>query len=115
MTNGHCSDLNILNFFKIMPDIIIAIIPIIYALIATIGEPPKIAPQINAINGTLAPQGIKEVVIMVILLSETLSMVLDAIMPGTEQPVPTRIGINDLPDSPNFLNSLSKTKAILDI
>ena len=98
-----------------IPEIIIAAIPIKYAEIATSGEPLKIAPQIKAIKGTFAPQGIKEVVIIVILRSAKDSMVLDAIIPGTEQPVPTKIGIKDLPDQPNFLNRRSKTKAILDI
>ena len=36
-------------------------------------------------------------------------------MAGTEQPVPIKIGMKDFPDKPNFLKTLSRIKAILDI
>ena len=65
-----------------------------------------------AIKGTFAPQGIKVVVIMVIRRSRSFSMVRDAMMPGTPQPVPTSMGIKDLPDRPNFRKIRSRTKAI---
>ena len=68
-----------------------------------------------AMKGTLAPHGMKLVVIIVIRLSRSFSIVLLAIIPGTLQPVPISIGINDLPERPNFLNILSSTKAILAI
>ena len=55
------------------------------------------------------------VVIIVILLSCSLSIVLEAIIPGTPQPVPIRIGIKLLPESPNLLKTLSITNAILAI
>ena len=60
-----------------------------------------------------APQGIKEATIIVILLSLSFSIVLVAIIPGTEHPVPIKIGIKDFPDNPNFLKIRSKIKAIL--
>ena len=65
--------------------------------------------------GSLAPQGINDVVIIVILLSFSLSIVREAKIPGTLHPVPISIGMNDLPESPNFLNILSITNAILAI
>ena len=76
---------------------------------------PKITPEIRAITGSFALHGIKLVVIIVILLSRKFSIVLLAIIPGTEHPVPTSIGIKDLPESPNLRNTLSITNAILDI
>ncbi len=95
-----------------IPDIMIAAIPMKYALVATHAEPPKIAPAIMEMNGTLAPQGINVVVIMVILRSRSFSMVREAIIPGTPHPVPISIGINDFPERPNFLKIRSSTKAI---
>ena len=110
ITNGAGSPANIFVFFSIIPEI--AAIPMKYADVATQAEPPKIAPAIIAINGVLAPQGINVVVIIVIFLSRSFSIVLDAIIPGTPQPVPIRIGINDLPERPNLRNTLSNTNAI---
>ena len=75
----------------------------------------KIAPEIRAITGSFAPQGIKLVVMIVIRLSLRFSIVRVAIMPGTEQPVPISIGIKDFPERPSFLKILSITKAIRDI
>ena len=89
--------------------------PMKYALVATSAEPPNIAPAIIEINGTLAPQGIKVVVIIVIRRSRSFSMVRLAIMPGTPQPTPTSMGMKDLPESPNFLKTRSSTNAILAI
>jgi len=86
--------------------------PTKYVLGATQEAPPKSAPDIKAIIGSLAPQGINVVTIMVIFLSRSFSMVREAIIPGIPQPVPIKIGINDLPESPNFLNILSIMKAI---
>ena len=112
ITNGAGSPANILVFLSIIPDTIIAAIPTKYAEVAIIAEPPKIAPATIEMNGTLAPQGMNVVVIIVIFLSRSFSMVLDAIIPGTPQPVPISIGMNDLPERPNFLNTLSSTNAI---
>ena len=93
----------------------IAAIPTKYALHAT--QPPlsKNAPAIRAMIGSLAPQGIKVVVIIVILRSLSFSIVRDAITPGTPQPEPISIGIKDLPDSPNLrkiLSMINATRAI---
>ena len=90
----------------------IAAMPTKYADVATQAEPPKIAPAIIAMNGTLAPQGIKVVVIIVIRRSRSFSIVLEAIIPGTPQPVPISIGMNDLPERPNLRNIRSRTNAI---
>ena len=93
----------------------IASIPIKYAEVETIAEPPKSAPAIIPINGTLAEQGINVVVMIVIRRSRSFSMVLEAMIPGTPQPVPISIGMKDLPERPNFLKIRSSTKAIRDI
>ena len=90
----------------------IAAIPTKYAEVATQAEPPKIAPAIIAMNGTLAPQGIKVVVIIVIRRSRSFSIVPEAIIPGTPHPVPISIGMNDLPERPNLRNIRSSTNAI---
>ena len=79
---------------------------------ATHGDFPKIAPAIMAINGILAPQGIKVVVMIVIRRSRSFSMVRDAMMPGMPQPVPIKIGIKLLPERPKRRNILSSTNAI---
>ena len=115
ITNGAGSPANIFVFLSMIPEIMIAAIPTKYAEVATQAEPPNIAPAIIAINGTFAPQGINVVVIIVIFRSRSFSIVLDAIMPGTPQPVPISIGMNDLPERPNFLKIRSSTNAILAI
>ena len=92
-----------------------AAIPIKYAEVAISGELLKNAPATNAISGIFAPQGIKPVVITVILLSRSCSMVRDAIIPGTPQPVATSIGIKDLPERPSLRKILSIIKAMRDI
>ena len=75
-------------------------------------QPPKMAPAIIAMNGTFAPQGMKVVVMMVMRRSRSFSMVREAMMPGTPQPVPMSIGMKDLPDRPNLRKIRSRTKAI---
>ena len=89
--------------------------PIKYALGATHHAPPKIAPAIIPMKGSFAPQGIKVVVMIVIRRSRSFSIVRDAMIPGTPQPVPISIGINDLPERPNLRNIRSSTKAMRDI
>ena len=54
------------------------------------------APAIMAMKGTLAPQGMKVVVMMVMRRSRSFSMVREAMMPGTPQPVPISMGMKDL-------------------
>ena len=83
-----------------------AAMPTKYADGATKDDPLKNAPVIRAITGSFAPQGMKLVVMMVILLSLSFSIVLEAIIPGTLHPVPINIGMKDLPDRPNFLKIL---------
>ena len=90
----------------------IAAMPMKYAEVATQALPPKIAPAIMAMKGTFAPQGMKVVVMMVIRRSRSFSMVRDAMMPGTPQPVPMSIGMKDLPERPNLRNTRSRTNAI---
>ena len=78
-------------------------------------ELPKIAPAIIAMNGSFAPQGMNVVVMIVILLSRSFSIVLEAMIPGIPHPVPMRIGMKDLPDRPNLLKIRSRTNATLAI
>ena len=115
ITNGAGSPANILVFLRIIPEVIMAAMPTKYALGATHHAPSKSAPAIKAMIGSFAPQGINVVVIIVILRSRSFSIVLEAITPGTPQPVPMSIGMKDLPERPNFLNILSMINAILAI
>ena len=61
--------------------------------------------------GILAPQGMKPVVIMVIFRSRSCSMVREAMMPGTPQPVATSMGIKLLPERPKRRKMRSMIKA----
>ncbi len=54
-------------------------------------------------------------VIAVMRRSRSDSMVLEAMIPGTPQPVPTMRGMRDFPERPKCLNTRSMTKAILDM
>ena len=113
MTKGAGSPANRLVFFSRIPETTMAATPMKYAEGATHHSPPKKAPAISATMGILAPQGIKVVVIMVILRSLSFSMVRDAMIPGTPQPVPISMGIKDLPDRPNLRKILSMINATL--
>ena len=70
------------------------------------------APATMEMKGIFALQGMKVVVMMVMRRSRSFSMVREAMMPGTPQPVPTRIGMKDLPDRPNLRKMRSRTKAM---
>ena len=55
------------------------------------------------------------VVIIVIRRSRSCSIVREAIMPGTPQPIPISIGMNDLPDNPKrrkIRSMINATRAI---
>ena len=112
ITNGAGSPTNNFVFFKMIPEQIIENIPRKYADGATHGAPSKIAPATIAMNGSLAPQGINVVVIIVILRSLSFSIVREAMIPGTPQPEPINNGIKLFPDKPKYLNTLSMTNAI---
>ena len=70
------------------------------------------APATMEMKGIFALQGMKVVVMMVMRRSRSFSMVREAMMPGTPQPVPTRIGMKDLPERPNLRKMRSRTKAM---
>ena len=98
-----------------IPEQMIAAIPTKYALHATHPALSKKAPAIKAIIGSFAPQGIKVVVMIVILRSRSLSIVLDAITPGTPHPLPINIGMKDFPERPNLRkirSMMNATRAI---
>ena len=95
-----------------MPEMMMAAMPMKYAEVETHALPPNRAPAIMPMNGTFAPQGMKVVVMIVIRRSRSFSMVREAITPGMPQPVPMSIGMKDLPDRPNFRKIRSRTKAI---
>lgn len=61
--------------------------------------------------GIFAPQGMKQVVIMVMRRSRWFSMVREAITPGTPQPEPMSMGMKLLPERPNLRNTRSMIKA----
>ena len=62
--------------------------------------------------GILAPHGMNPVVITVSLRSRSCSMVLEAIMPGTPQPVATNMGMKLLPERPKRRKIRSIMKAM---
>ena len=70
-----------------------------------------IAPAIAVKIGNLAPQLKNGITRTVAVLSFSSESVLVFIMAGTEQPKPIIIGMNALPDKPNFLKILSRIKA----
>ena len=70
------------------------------------------APAIRPTMGIFAPQGMKVVVIIVILRSRSFSMVREAITPGTPQPEPISMGMKLLPERPNLRNMRSIMKAM---
>ena len=78
---------------------------------ATQGELPKRAAAIMPTMGILAPQGMKQVVMMVMRRSRSCSMVRLAMTPGTPQPEEISRGMKLLPDRPNLRNSRSMMKA----
>ena len=112
ITNGAGSPANIFVFFSMIPEQIIAAIPTKYALGATHEAFLNSAPAIRAMIGSLAPHGINVVVIIVILRSLSFSIVREAMIPGTPQPEPISIGMNDLPERPNLRKILSIMNAI---
>ena len=61
--------------------------------------------------GILAPQGTKQVVMMVIRRSRSFSMVREAMTPGTPQPEPMSMGMKLLPERPNLRKIRSIMKA----
>ena len=111
MTKGAGSPAKALNFFMMMPEMTTAAMPMKKADTATRAEPPNIAPAKRPIMGILAPQGMNPVVMMVIFLSRSCSMVREAMMPGTPQPVAMSIGIKDLPLRPKRRKMRSIMKA----
>ena len=81
---------------------------------ATSGEFPKTAPANKLIMGIFAPQGIKQVVMMVIFLACSCSMVREDRIPGTPQPEATSMGMTDLPERPNLRKTRSRINATRD-
>ena len=112
MTKGAGSPANSLVFLRMMPVTTTAAMPMKKAETATQGLLPKMAPAKRPMMGSLAPQGMKPVVMMVIFRSRSCSMVRVARMPGTPQPVATRRGMKVLPDRPKRRKIRSMTKAI---
>ena len=112
ITNGAGSPANHFVFFSTIPEKMMAAMPRKYADGAIQEAPPNTAPARRAMIGSFAEHGMKVVVIIVIRRSRSFSIVLEAIIPGTPQPVPISIGMNDLPERPNLRNIRSSTNAI---
>ena len=112
MTKGAGSPAKALNFFSMMPEMTTAAMPMKKAEVATREEPPNTAPANRPMMGILAPQGMKPVVMMVIFRSRSCSMVREAMMPGTPQPVATSMGMKLFPESPKRRKMRSMMKAI---
>ena len=111
MTKGAGSPAKGCVFFSMIPEMMMAAIPRKYAEGPTHQAPPKRATAIIEMMGSFAPQGMNVVVMMVMRRSRSFSMVREAMTPGTPQPVPIRIGMKDLPESPNLRKIRSKMKA----
>ena len=84
-------------------------IPTRYMVGPTHEASAKNAPANNAITGSFAPQGMNGVSIAVALLSLSLRIVRQAIIPGIAHPVPITIGMTDFPESPTLLKIGSRT------
>ena len=112
ITKGAGSPAKRLVFLSMMPEQMIAAMPMKYAEVDTHALPPNSAPAIIAMNGTFAPQGMKVVVMIVMRRSRSFSMVREAMTPGTPQPTPMSMGMKLLPERPNLRNTRSRTKAI---
>lgn len=69
-------------------------------------------PEIKAMISSLAEQGMKVAVIMVMRRSRSFSIVRLDMMAGTPHPVAINMGIKDFPDKPKRLKIRSMTKAI---
>ena len=111
MTKGAGSPANIFVFFSMMPLTMTAATPMKYAPVDTQPELPNSAPAIRPTMGIFAPQGMKVVVMMVILRSRSCSMVREAITPGTPQPEPISMGMKLLPERPNLRKMRSMMNA----
>ena len=70
------------------------------------------APAMAVSIGNFAPHEKNGITRTVAVLSLSSASVLVLIIAGTEQPKPMIIGINALPERPNFLNALSSMNAI---
>ena len=81
-----------------------------YASGATHHTPPKMAVAMRAMIGNLAEHGMKVVVMTVRRRALSDSMVREAMMPGTPQPVPTIMGTKVLPDRPKRRKRRSRMK-----
>ncbi len=75
------------------------------------GEFGKKVPTIIPMMTVFAVQGMKVVTMMVILRSFSFSMVRLPMMAGTPHPLPIIIGMNDLPERPNFRKMRSMMNA----
>ena len=110
---GAASPAKSLVFLSAMPPSTIMAMPVRSIAAAIHQYSLKKTAENMAMMTVLAPQGMKVAKITVILWSRTFSIVRAAITAGTPQPLPTSIGINDLPESPKLLKSLSMMKATL--
>ena len=70
---------------------------------------------IMAMIGVLAEHGMNVVVMIVMRRSLSFSIVREAIIPGTPQPVPMSMGINDFPERPNLRKIRSRMNATRDM
>src|SRR5574344_588921 len=98
-----------------MPDKTMTAIPRKYIAGAINTESGKNVEVIIPIITDLAVHGMKVLSIIVIRRSASFSIVRAAIIAGTPQPVPIRMGMKDLPDKPNLRKILSMMKATLAI
>ena len=115
MTNGVSSPWKGLVFLSMMPETMIEAMPTKYAKVAIMPLPSKNAPANKAMMGSLAEQGMKVVVMIVMRRALSDSMVRVDITAGMPQPVPMSMGMKVLPDRPKRRKMRSKIKATRDM
>ena len=74
---------------------------------ATHASPSNTHPAASDITGSFAPHGTNDAVMTAFSRSLRSSIIRADMIPGTEQPLPTIMGIQHLPDSPTAANNLS--------
>ena len=111
MMNGAASPAKKLDFLSAMPPRMTIAMPMTSMSGATYHcSRKKMAANIAMIT-VLAPQGMNVARMTVMRWSRSFSIVRDAMTAGTPQPLPTSIGMKDLPESPNLRNRRSMMNA----
>ena len=116
MINGGVSPCSVVCLIKSTHSIAVQIpkryIPYVITSALLTPKNDTIPPAIAVSMGSFAPHEKKGITLIVAVLSLSSASVRVFIIAGSEQPKPIIMGIKALPESPNLLKILSKTKAI---